>query len=136
MKPTGAGRIVSWRGGSLWIGHAHEPTDFHSHHAVQIALSLRPSESVVRSARCASRREAICAESSVIAQGNTRNVTTKIKRALPQGESVLLTISARSSGAGWVENSVVSLPPARASFLSALAAAADGIRCFFMNAIA
>jgi AraC family transcriptional regulator len=40
MKWSGAGRIVMWRGGSLWIGHANEPTDFHSHHAVQITLSL------------------------------------------------------------------------------------------------
>ena len=38
MKPTGTGRIVLWRGGSLWIGRAGEPTDFHSHHAVQITL--------------------------------------------------------------------------------------------------
>lgn len=48
MKWSGAGRIVIWRGGSLWIGHAHEPTDFHSHHAVQITLSLSPAESKVR----------------------------------------------------------------------------------------
>jgi AraC family transcriptional regulator len=40
MKWSGRGRIVIWRGGSLWIGHANEPTDFHSHHAVQITLSL------------------------------------------------------------------------------------------------
>lgn len=46
MKWSGAGRIVMWRGGSLWIGHANEPTDFHSHHAVQITLSL--SENGVR----------------------------------------------------------------------------------------
>jgi AraC family transcriptional regulator len=46
MKWFGAGRIVMWRGGSLWIGHAHEPTNFHSHHAVQITLSL--SENAVR----------------------------------------------------------------------------------------
>ena len=46
MKPSGTGRIVLWRGGSLWIGHAAEPTDFHSHHAVQITLSF--SEGGVR----------------------------------------------------------------------------------------
>ena len=40
MTWSGAGRIVMWRGGSLWIGRANEPTDFHSHHAVQITLSL------------------------------------------------------------------------------------------------
>lgn len=38
MKPTGTGRILLWRGGSLWIGRSGEPADFHSHHAVQIAL--------------------------------------------------------------------------------------------------
>ena len=46
MKTTGIGRIVLWRGGSLWIGRAGEPTDFHSHHAVQITLSF--SEGGVR----------------------------------------------------------------------------------------
>lgn len=46
MKTTGTGRIVLWRGGSLWIGRAGEPTDFHSHHAVQITLSF--SEGSVR----------------------------------------------------------------------------------------
>jgi AraC-like DNA-binding protein len=40
MKPRAAGRILLWRGGSLWIGLALEPTGFHSHHAVQISLSL------------------------------------------------------------------------------------------------
>ncbi|WP_367154476.1 helix-turn-helix transcriptional regulator [Methylomonas sp. HYX-M1] len=40
MKTTGTGRIVLWRGGSLWIGRAGEPTDFHSHHAIQITLPL------------------------------------------------------------------------------------------------
>jgi AraC-like DNA-binding protein len=46
MKPTGTGRIVLWRGGSLWIGRAGEPTDFHSHHAIQITFPF--SEGVVR----------------------------------------------------------------------------------------
>lgn len=40
MKPTGTGRIAIWRGGSLWIGRAGEPTGIHSHHAVQITLPL------------------------------------------------------------------------------------------------
>ncbi len=40
MKPTGTGRILLWSGGSLWIGRSGEPTDIHSHHAVQITLSL------------------------------------------------------------------------------------------------
>jgi len=38
MKLAAAGRILFWRGGSLWIGRAGEPTGAHSHHAVQIAL--------------------------------------------------------------------------------------------------
>jgi AraC family transcriptional regulator len=38
MKTTAAGRILFWRGGSLWIGRAGEPTTLHAHHAVQIAL--------------------------------------------------------------------------------------------------
>jgi AraC family transcriptional regulator len=38
MKPTATGRILLWRGGSLWIGLAGEPAGFHAHHAVQIAL--------------------------------------------------------------------------------------------------
>jgi AraC family transcriptional regulator len=38
MKPTATGRILFWRGGSLWIGLAGEPASFHAHHAVQIAL--------------------------------------------------------------------------------------------------
>ena len=39
-KPFGTGRIIFWRGGSLWIGHAAEQTEFHAHHAIQITLSL------------------------------------------------------------------------------------------------
>jgi AraC family transcriptional regulator len=38
MKATATGRILFWRGGSLWIGLAGEPTGLHAHHAVQIAL--------------------------------------------------------------------------------------------------
>jgi AraC-like DNA-binding protein len=40
MKPSGIGRILFWSGGSLWIGRSEAPTDFHSHHAVQISLSF------------------------------------------------------------------------------------------------
>jgi len=40
MKPTATGRILIWRGGSLWIGLAGEPTGFHAHHAVQVGLPL------------------------------------------------------------------------------------------------
>ena len=42
MKPSATGRILLWRGGSLWIGLAGEPAGFHSHHAVQIALPFPP----------------------------------------------------------------------------------------------
>ena len=38
MKISAAGRILFWRGGSLWIGLAGEPAKLHAHHAVQIAL--------------------------------------------------------------------------------------------------
>ena len=38
MKPSATGRILLWRGGSLWIGLAGEPSGLHSHHAVQITL--------------------------------------------------------------------------------------------------
>lgn len=39
MKMAGAGRILLWNGGSLWIGSSGGATDFHAHHAVQIALA-------------------------------------------------------------------------------------------------
>lgn len=42
MKPSATGRILLWRGGSLWIGLAGEPAGFHAHHAVQIALPFPP----------------------------------------------------------------------------------------------
>lgn len=38
MKSSATGRILIWRGGSLWIGLAGEPTGLHAHHALQIAL--------------------------------------------------------------------------------------------------
>jgi AraC family transcriptional regulator len=38
MRPSAIGRILFWRGGSLWIGLAGEATGLHAHHAVQIAL--------------------------------------------------------------------------------------------------
>ena len=40
VKPFGTGRIVFWRGGSIWIGHAREETGFHAHHAIQVTLAL------------------------------------------------------------------------------------------------
>lgn len=42
MKPSATGRILLWRGGSLWIGLAGEPAGFHAHHAVQITLPFAP----------------------------------------------------------------------------------------------
>ncbi len=38
MKLSATGRILFWRGGSLWIGLAGEPARLHSHHAVQVTL--------------------------------------------------------------------------------------------------
>jgi len=38
MNPAATGRILFWRGGSLWIGLAGQPAEPHSHHAVQITL--------------------------------------------------------------------------------------------------
>jgi AraC family transcriptional regulator len=34
------GRVYIWTGGSLWIGRGHGRSDWHSHHALQIALPL------------------------------------------------------------------------------------------------
>lgn len=39
-KSFGTGRIIFWRGGSVWIGHAAEDTGFHEHHAIQVTLAL------------------------------------------------------------------------------------------------
>jgi AraC family transcriptional regulator len=46
----GTGRIVFWRGGSLWIGHAEDETGFHAHHALQMTLSLSSGTVRFRSA--------------------------------------------------------------------------------------
>lgn len=43
-RSIGSGRILFWRGGSVWIGRAGESTDFHSHHAIQITLALSPGD--------------------------------------------------------------------------------------------
>jgi AraC-like DNA-binding protein len=40
MKPAAIGRILLWRGGSLWIGRGGEPADFHAHHAIQVTLAF------------------------------------------------------------------------------------------------
>jgi AraC family transcriptional regulator len=34
------GRVYLWHGGSLWIGRGHGRSDWHDHHALQIALAL------------------------------------------------------------------------------------------------
>ncbi|TFW10409.1 AraC family transcriptional regulator, partial [Oxalobacteraceae bacterium OM1] len=39
-RPFGTGRIIFWRGGSVWIGHAAEETGFHEHHAIQVTVAL------------------------------------------------------------------------------------------------
>jgi AraC family transcriptional regulator len=44
MKPSATGRILLWRGGSLWIGLAGEPAGLHAHHAVQLALPFPPGQ--------------------------------------------------------------------------------------------
>jgi len=43
-KPFGTGRIIVWRGGSIWIGHVSEETGFHDHHAIQVTLPLSSGE--------------------------------------------------------------------------------------------
>ena len=48
IKQTGTGRILFWRGGSVWVGRAEESTDFHSHHAIQITLVLSKGELRIR----------------------------------------------------------------------------------------
>lgn len=48
MKRAATGRILFWRGTSLWIGHAGEPADFHAHHAVQVALPFRGGRAAFR----------------------------------------------------------------------------------------
>lgn len=39
-RHSATGRVYFWQGGSLWIGRAQGRTDWHSHHALQIALTL------------------------------------------------------------------------------------------------
>lgn len=40
MKISGIGRVIFWGGGSLWIGRALAPAEFHGHHAVQLAIGF------------------------------------------------------------------------------------------------
>jgi len=49
VKPLGTGRILFWRGGSVWIGHAGGETGFHAHHAIQVTLALSGGEVRFRS---------------------------------------------------------------------------------------
>jgi AraC family transcriptional regulator len=37
---AGAGRVCFWHGGSVWIGRSVGSTEWHDHHAIQIALAL------------------------------------------------------------------------------------------------
>jgi AraC-like DNA-binding protein len=37
---AGVGRVLLWRGGSLWIGHSAGSVDVHAHHAIQMSLAL------------------------------------------------------------------------------------------------
>jgi AraC family transcriptional regulator len=39
-KALATGRVFFWTGGSLWIGRGEGRTEWHSHHALQIALAL------------------------------------------------------------------------------------------------
>jgi AraC-like DNA-binding protein len=36
----GTGRLASWRGGSVWVGHTEEKTEVHAHHLIQLTLAL------------------------------------------------------------------------------------------------
>ena len=38
---AGTGQINFWPGGILWIGIAQDPTDVHSHHAIQLTFGLQ-----------------------------------------------------------------------------------------------
>lgn len=40
VKPFATGRIVFWRGGSVWIGRAEGEAGFHAHHAIQTTIAL------------------------------------------------------------------------------------------------
>jgi AraC family transcriptional regulator len=40
LGATSRGRILAWRGGSLWIGRTTAETGVHAHHAIQVTLAL------------------------------------------------------------------------------------------------
>src|SRR5262245_53499194 len=37
---TASGRVYLWQSGSLWIGHGQGRSEWHQHHAHQLALAL------------------------------------------------------------------------------------------------
>src|SRR5512137_331228 len=37
---AGVGRVLTWNGGSLWIGHSAGHSAMHSHHAIQLSIAL------------------------------------------------------------------------------------------------
>lgn len=39
-QPAATGRILIWRGGSLWIGRGGEPAKPHAHHAIQVSVAF------------------------------------------------------------------------------------------------
>ena len=39
-RPSASGRIYVWQTGSLWIGRSQGRIDWHSHHAIQVAIGL------------------------------------------------------------------------------------------------
>lgn len=43
VKHLAVGRVLFWPGGSLWIGRGEGRTEWHDHHALQIALALEGS---------------------------------------------------------------------------------------------
>ena len=45
-----AGRLVMWRGGSIWLGQVASATDIHVHHTIQVTLSLEGSVPQFRTA--------------------------------------------------------------------------------------
>lgn len=37
---AGVGRVLTWNGGSLWIGHSAGHSAMHAHHAIQLSIAL------------------------------------------------------------------------------------------------
>src|SRR6185503_6781368 len=76
MRIEGRGEIVIWEGASLWILQAERETgetDFHSHHAIQITLSLEGGfELRTRGKRMSGPAVAVAADSDHIFQATGR----------------------------------------------------------------